>query len=118
MIGCGSSSRKTRTRGFSTATTRFVSAVITQDSALGVAGVAFLRTKQHPDHGDETGQGDGARHRDDDDVAPEGARQMVFHDAPVSLALRAFGGNLRGRDQLTMVAPRSALEIDDGGDVV
>jgi hypothetical protein len=71
-IGRGSSSRKTRTRGLSTAAPRFVSAVVTQDAVLGMIGVVFTRTKQHPDHGRETGQGDRAGQPDDDDIAPEG----------------------------------------------
>src|SRR5579864_4378457 len=77
-IGCGLSSKNTRTRGLST--TARISAIVTQNLVLGVTTVCFAGTKQHPEHRHEADEGNGTGHRDDDDISPKRPDQMVLHD--------------------------------------
>src|SRR5690242_18420760 len=77
IIGCGSSSRNTRTRGL--ATTRGLSAIIMQDVVLGMTPVRFAGAKEHPEHRHEANERNGASHRNDQDISPKGVDQMIMH---------------------------------------
>src|SRR5438094_9035285 len=77
-IGCGSSSRNTRTRGLST--TAGVSAIIMQNVVLGMMAVGLAGAKKHPEHRHEANERNGAGHRNDHDISPKRPDQMIMHD--------------------------------------
>src|SRR5438874_10934986 len=78
-IGCGSSSRNTRTRGLST--TAGVSAIIMQNVVLGMMAVGLAGAKKHTEHRHEANERNGGGHRNAHDISTKRHAQMHLHEA-------------------------------------
>ena len=91
--------------------------VIAQDIVFRVLAAGFSRPQQHFEHGYETSDRNGAGCRDDHEITEQRPCHMVFHDALRLLSLGAYRCHFLVGDLLAVVAPRTALIIDDVRDV-